>query len=332
MIRTIIDLVIATQDKGAQTVDYLNGLLQRSEDRMQWNRWYVATGRPAPPLAQQLVEEVRDTIPKLPDLPIPTVVAPRDLLRNETLLSESIIEASPIRKVLWIPARADLQAAATRADQYLYHLVSGLRNRATGFPAVVGDTLKRFPSVLCAMLPRPGLKFWVCAGATVLPVVALIGFAAWSAPKLYSWSQRKDLHLADHMAQREQYLDGDLGLVDNLRMITRPRVVRWAKAWRARMAAGSRYGDDLFEAQRMLRACFEVHGFVGEEFITGCISSLGDFRALARGELYIQLNRHLLGFIKSRPQGFELEMEQIIALRAAVDMACGDHVQVQISR
>ncbi len=132
--------------------------------------------------------------------------------------------------------------------------------------------------------------------------------------------------------QIEARLDGDSGLVDNIKLLVKTRLVEWGIAERQRLASAHNYGSSLFDQQRRVRAIFENVAF-GEDFIFGCLSTLGDFRTLSRGELYIQLNRHLQGFIKARlDTPAPLTIEEIGNLRAATDFVCGDHLQIQVSR
>lgn len=163
-----------------------------------------------------------------------------------------------------------------------------------------------------------------------------VGVIVYAAARAYKWSQRELLLRHDRLIdERYDYLNGDLGLAGNIRMIAQPAMVNWAMKMRDRLARRTKYGTDLYTAQRELRIAFEraTEYDVGTEFIHGCISSLGNFTLLSKGELWIQLNRHLQAFIRARAADHNpLTVADIGGLRASMDFVCGDHVQVQISR
>lgn len=130
----------------------------------------------------------------------------------------------------------------------------------------------------------------------------------------------------------EQHLDGDASLFQSVRLIIKTRLAAWGLEERERILRKLNYGPSLYDQQRRMRVIMSrvAHG---EDFIHGCLSTLGDFRVLSRGELYIQLNRHLLGFVRAKADSpFPLAIEEIMHLRAAVDFVCGDHIQIQVSR
>lgn len=170
--------------------------------------------------------------------------------------------------------------------------------------------------------------------------VLLAGLGAiafsWVSHLAYSSCQRAYHNHLDRLEEgRQTVLDGDGTLVQNILAMPTAALVRWSQRSRGRWAKATRLGDDLFHYQLSIRA---IYGRVarGDDFIEGCISSMGDIRGLSRGELYIQLNRHLNAFIKTQadPRGAAnpLAYDEILALRAATDVVCGDHITVQISR
>lgn len=177
-------------------------------------------------------------------------------------------------------------------------------------------------------------KWWL-VGGTVVAVCVLIP-AVLLCGKAYRWGQRKYiLHLDQLEDQRYDFVNGDGTLIENIRMMAQPALINWAKKARESLLRKTSYGHDLYHAQRTLRIAFEraTEGDAGEEFIHGCISSLGNFTTLSRGELWIQLNRHLQAFVRMRAQTDDpLSIHDIGGMRAAADLVCGDHIQVQISR
>ncbi len=149
---------------------------------------------------------------------------------------------------------------------------------------------------------------------------------------IYSYGQRM---LGNRLPEVEELkiecLDGDAGLLANVKLIANTSIMRWANRQRQHWAKRCNTAVDLYDYHKRI---LSVYGHLDlDDFAHSVLSSLGDTRTLARGELYIQLNRHTQAHIKKMiDDGTPLTNRRVLDMRMAMDMVCMDHVQVQISR
>ncbi len=130
---------------------------------------------------------------------------------------------------------------------------------------------------------------------------------------------------------RTECLEGDAGLLDNVKLITNTSIMRWASRQRQEWARKTNTATDLYDYHKRIIAVYSRLNL--DDFAHSVLSSLGDTRTLTRGELYTQLNRHTQAHIKRMlDDETPLTHAQVLDLRMAMDMVCMDHVQVQISR
>ncbi len=281
--------------------------------------------------------------------------APPQPVDGRVLVDEIVAFSTPT-PTLRLPTAWELHSAAITADFQLYimrhkawadlksllpHFTLGPPTRESVFSAVKALLTPSSRTINCVgalafgtlwtVMMYYGLKhhFYCRAqkmiGGTVTTDTALPG----QFPRI------QVIPAAEHFDdQVEDALNGDLSLYNKIRLLAKSRLMEWALWERKKIAEDTNYGKSLYHQQQRLRRVFGRVDY-GEDFLHGCLSTLGDHRTLSPGELYIQLNRHLNGYIKAmqdRPNQPPLTTQEIQDLRAAMDIACGDHVQVQVSR
>jgi hypothetical protein len=254
------------------------------------------------------------------------------------VLVDEMVVFTPLTSTPRLPTYNEALFATIDADARLYIW----RHKGEQLIRSLFSSMKVSTLAAYSRLPSRGML----VGGGLLAVTTL-GAAyllrAYIRHRIYGYAQRS-LHgtsvldgqrVENHVAVNDRVeaaLNGDVTLISNIKINFHTKLIEWGIRERQKMAETLNYGKGLYEQQRRVRAVFELVEF-GEDFILGCLSTLGDHRVLSRGELYIQLNRHLNGFIKAKQDSpIPLTIQQIGHLRAAMDMVCGDHVQVQVSR
>ncbi len=245
---------------------------------------------------------------------------------SDTILSEGVVIMEKVMNPWGMPHPDYVRAKLAQADKIIEYIPYWFANK---YNILKWNIQQRFPTLCVPPMPSKGV---IVAGAIILAFTAVTVYNVKTWVYRYGTRETQRQILLGDEGAAENYLNGDAGLINNIKFCFSTKAQQYALAVRRTYLPSIRRGEELFDYQAQIDSMF-ADTENGPEFWAGILSSMGDFRTLSRGEMRIQLNRHLKGFITSRLDARNpLTPEQIHALNAVILLICGQHVTVQVSR